>query len=235
MQKPYKLLFLPLLFLSCNLWGQTALIPTASLCSQGQLQIASVSGTIGSYSLLTFICATVGPNVQVNSSTIPWTIVSVNPPGTTVANGPVMLHQIGDFLLTQTSPTTLVLGAGCSLTNPCNYGFEGLVSQIISPINITVNGGSGMMRVYIEPPQSILIAPDSANLLLTCDSNCLVDGPQTQFPPTAIVLHTWSVTNGTFDTAGWTDWRCFLCRDNFSFIDGMTEVQLPGAFQVSVP
>ena len=89
-----------------GLRAQTAFIPTASLCPAGQIGSYTVSGVVGTLSLIKFNCLVLSPTVTLQGNTI----VSVNPPAP--ANNPPTVLTNKNIYIMANCPQITVTGDG---------------------------------------------------------------------------------------------------------------------------
>src|SRR5450432_2085839 len=127
--------------------------------------------------------------------------------GGSSGGGASMGAQLGDFNVTETSPTVLTIGPNCSTATPCNVRWGGRVYTFTSSNAVTLTEGAGTAYFYVDSNGTLTAGH---NLTLTCTSPCSAAAGVTAFPVNAIPLFTWTATSGTWDTAGASDKRAFL-------------------------
>jgi hypothetical protein len=137
------------------------------------------------------------------SSWTPETPSSGGGGGTT--SGATMASQLGDFLVTRTSSTTLSIGANCSAATPCNLRFGGLLYSFTSGATVTLTSGTGFAFIYVTSAGTLTVG---SSLGLTC-SGCIVQSGVTATPPDSIAIFFWSATNGSWSSTG-VDQRAFI-------------------------
>lgn len=167
--------------------------------------------------------AAAGMNVYGCTSTNSWTLEQ-GPPAASMAS------QLGDFAVTRTSATTLVIGANCSSTTRCMVRFGSLVFSFGSGATATISAGSGLALVYLTSAGVLTVG---SNVTATCNSACNAVGSVTSFPADAIPLFTWSATGGTWDTNGGTDQRAFLSSKSVTAGIGIAATEISGKTQLS--
>jgi hypothetical protein len=137
------------------------------------------------------------------------------------------------FLTTRTSSTVLTLASNCvAAPNTCQMGFGNTVYQTATSGTCTVSAGTGTMYEYGDPDGRIKCG--SNGLTLSCSAGCDVTTSITGFPTTSNPLYTWTVTSGTWDANGGTDYRALLSTKNVSAGTAMTASELGGATTLNV-
>ncbi len=70
----------PLLFFLFSLaaFGQTAFVPSTSICPAPQITVASQTGTVGSYAVVTLFCLSYDATVVLDTLSKPWTITAAS-------------------------------------------------------------------------------------------------------------------------------------------------------------
>jgi hypothetical protein len=121
------------------------------------------------------------------------------------STGATMASQLGDFLVTKTSSSTLAIGANCSAATPCNVRFGTLLYSFTSGATVNVTSGTGFAFIYVTSSGTLTVG---SNLGLSC-SGCIVQSGITATPADSVGLFSWSATNGSWDAIG-TDQRAFL-------------------------
>lgn len=166
-----------------------------STCQVGQLYFNSA--------------AAAGSNLYACTAANVWTLESA-PASTSVTPGASMAAQLGDFAATL-SNGTLTIGANCSGTTPCNVRVGSAVYRFTNPASVTPSGStSGMVFGYIDASGNLAVGGVPA---LNC-TGCTYAPGMTSFPAGSIPLFTWTLTYGSFDVGGGTDFRAFLVRKN---------------------
>lgn len=170
--------------------------------------------------------AAAGANVYACTAANVWTAQ-----GATVSSpGASMTSQLGDFAITAVN-RTLTVGVGCSSSVPCNVRFGNISYSFRNSATITSSGSSsGLVLIYIDSSGNLTAG---ANIPLTCNGCTYVAGA-TSFPTNSIPLYNWSVTNGTFDVSGGTDFRAFLSSKNLIAGSGITITETAGSSIISL-
>jgi hypothetical protein len=146
-------------------------------------------------------------------------------------SGATMASQLGDLQPVRTSSNVLTIGSGCSATTPCNVRFGSTSYSITSPATATLSGSStGMLYIYAASTGALTIGH---NLAVTC-SGCVSQSGVTSFPSDSIPLATWTVSNGTLDTAGKQDFRAMLSAKNIVAGQGLVASDTNGNAVISV-
>jgi hypothetical protein len=91
---------------------------------------------------------------------------------------------LGDFQVTRTSRTTLVIGANCSAAN---VGVGGVFYSLTACPNIGLASGTGMACVYMSSGGILTVGH---NLTLSCSAGCTALSGITAFPVNSIPLFT---------------------------------------------
>lgn len=167
--------------------------------------------------------ATAGMNVYGCTAANSWTLEQ----GPAAAS---MASQLGDFAVTQTSATTLSIGAGCSTSTPCTVRFGALVYSFGSGATATISAGSGLAFIYVSSAGVLTVGH---NVTASCNSGCVAQSGVTAFPDDAIPLFTWSATNGSWDVNGGADQRAFLSSKSILAGVGITSTEVSGKTQLS--
>ena len=147
-----------------------------------------------------------------NSATNRWEPQTLSTGGGGNGSGASMVTQLGDLAVTRTGNNTLVLGANCSFTTPCNIRFGYLVYSITSSTTVTLSSGTGNALFYISSAGTITVGH---NLTLSCTGTCTAASGVTGFPVDSIPLNNWHATNGTWDATG-SDVRAMLATRNIT-------------------
>lgn len=169
--------------------------------------------------------ATAGSNLYACTAANTWTLESAPPstPGVTMAS------QLGDFAPTL-SNGTLTIGANCSGTTPCNVRVGTAVYRFTNPATVTPLGSaSGMAFGYIDGAGNLVIGGVPT---FTCNG-CTYASGITAFPAGAVPLFTWTLTFGSFDVGGGTDFRAFLVRKNLQSGAGILITESAGVSSIA--
>jgi hypothetical protein len=150
--------------------------------------------------------------------------------GTGEGDAAGMAAQLGDFLVTRASATTLALGANCSTSTPCNARLGGVVYSITQGATVTLSGGTGTAYFYVDAAGNLTVGH---NLVLTCSSGCTASPGITTFPANSIPLFTWAATGGSWSSAG-VDWRAFLSAKTVAAGIGIITLEAGPQTQVAV-
>ncbi|MGI9071629.1 MAG: hypothetical protein ACR2JB_10020 [Bryobacteraceae bacterium] len=152
--------------------------------------------------------ASAGANLYACTAPNVWTLEAGNRASS--GSGATMAAQLGDFAAVLANGS-LTLDVGCSASNPCNarlgntvYSFR--TSAVVTPVGPT----SGLVLVYIDGAGNLTAG---STVALTCQG-CLYVSGATSFPANSIPLFTWTLTSGSFDAAGGTDFRALLSSKN---------------------
>jgi hypothetical protein len=152
--------------------------------------------------------ASAGANLYACTAPNVWTLESGS--GTTSGSDATMAAQLGDFASVLTSGS-LTLGAGCSGSTPCNARLGNTAYSFRTPATVTPAGStSGLVLIYIDGAGNLTAG---STVALTCQG-CLYASGVTSFPSNSIPLFTWTLTGGSFDAAGGTDFRALLSSKN---------------------
>jgi hypothetical protein len=142
-----------------------------------------------------------------------------------------MISQLGDLQATRTSNTVLTIGANCSTATPCNVHFGSTVYSISSTATATISGfATGVLYVYVTNTGVLTVG---SNLNVAC-SSCSAQSGVTSFPPDAVAVATWPVTNGALNAAGDQDFRAMLGTKNIVAGQGIVTADANGSAVVSV-
>jgi len=172
--------------------------------------------------------ASPGANLYACTAPNVWTLEAAS--GSSSGSGPMMAAQLGDFAVVLASGT-LTVGAGCSASNPCNVRLGNTVYSFRNSATVTPAGStSGLLLLYIDGAGN-LSAGSTASL--TC-SRCTYASGVTSFPANSIPLFSWTVTGGTFDAAGGTDFRALLSAKNLLSGMGVVISENAGISTISV-
>lgn len=171
--------------------------------------------------------ATAGSNLYGCTATNAWSVQNGADAGTPAT----MTSQLGDLQVTRTSNSVLTIGANCSTATPCNVHFGSTVDSITSTATATISGSvTGVLYVYVTNTGVLTVG---SNLSVAC-SSCSAQSGVTSFPPDAIALATWPVTNGTLNAAGGQDFRALLGTKNVIAGQGVLTADANGSTVVSV-
>jgi hypothetical protein len=146
------------------------------------------------------------------------------------AGGVGMAAQLGDFLVTRTSPNILTLGANCSATTPCNVRVGSVVYSVTGSATVTLGSGTGTAYVYSDFSGNLTVGH---NLALSCSAGCTAAAGISGFPVNSIPLFTWGATSGAWDSTG-LDRRAFLSAKALSAGAGIVTVEAGSQTQVAV-
>jgi len=152
--------------------------------------------------------------------------------------GATMAGQLGDFGVALANSTTLTIGAGCTLTTPCNAQIGSAVYSYSTGGSAVIVHGTGNAYIYIAANGVLTVgynlAPDgSGQTGLTCDAHCTVVSGITTFPTTGIPLALWHATNGTWDAAG-GDFRSFVSTSSITTGLGLMSVTSGGQTTIAI-
>lgn len=147
------------------------------------------------------------------------------------SNAASMGSQLGDLQVVRTASNVLTIGANCSSTTPCNVHFGSTVYAFTSGATATVSGNTtGVLYVYVTSTGTLTVG---SNLTVSC-TGCTAQSGVTSFPPDAVLLGTWSVTNGLLDLNGGQDFRAILGTKNLVAGPGIVSTDTNGAAVLSV-
>ena len=163
-----------------------------------------------------------------NATTSRWEPQTVSGGGG--GTGATMASQLGDFVVTRSNATTLTIGAGCSVSTPCNVRFGSLVYSVPGGGTATVAGGSGLAYIYVSSAGVLTVGH---NLTVNCTAGCTAQSGITSFPADAVPLFIWSATAGAWDSAGGTDERALLGTKSVAPGAGLTSVETSGKTIIS--
>jgi uncharacterized protein YdbL (DUF1318 family) len=158
-------------------------------------------------------------------------VVSSGGGGSGTSGGASMGAQLGDFNVTETTPTVLTIGANCSTATPCNIRWGGRVYTFTASKTVTLTAGTGMAYFYIDSNGTLNAGH---NLTLTCTSPCSAVAGVIAFPVNSIPLFTWSATNGTWDVAGGSDKRAFLSGKTLNAGTGIVTLDTGSTTSIAV-
>lgn len=167
--------------------------------------------------------AAAGTNVFGCTATNSWTLEA--------GVGAQSASQLSDLAPSLTSPTTLTIGASCSVATPCNVRFGSAVYAFTTPTSATISAGTGTAYVYLDPSGNLTVGH---NLTVTCASGCLAAPGVAAFPSNSIPIFTWTATNGTWDTTGGKDWRAFQSTTNIAAGTGLLSATANGVTTLSI-
>lgn len=139
--------------------------------------------------------------------------------------------QLADFQAVRNSTTNLLIGPICSSTTPCNARSGGITYSFSSPASVNISSGTGTLYIYVSSGGILTVG---SNIAASCVSICTAATGVTAFPPDAIPLFSWTVTNGTLDTAGGTDFRAFLSTSSVIAATGLVGTLAAGIPTLSV-
>ncbi len=147
--------------------------------------------------------AAAGANLYGCTSTNVWTLESGGGGG----GGASSASQLTDFRAVRNTSTNLLIGSSCSTAAPCNARLGGVTYSFTAPASVNVSSGTGTLYIYVSSNGALTAGN---NIGATCASGCIAASGVTAFPPDAIPLSSWTVTNGTLDLTGGTDFRALL-------------------------
>jgi hypothetical protein len=146
------------------------------------------------------------------------------------SGGAGMATQLGDFQVTRTSSTTLVIGANCSAATPCNVRIGGVVYSLTASPTISLSSGTGLAYIYMSSGGALTVGH---NLTLSCSAGCTAVSGIAAFPVNSIPLFTWSATSNTWNPTG-VDQRALLSAKTVSAGTGIITVEFGAQTQVAV-
>jgi len=152
------------------------------------------------------------------------------PQTVTGGSGAGMAAQLGDFLVTRTSATTLTVGANCSTPTPCNVRVGAVVYSVTGSATVTLTSGTGVAYIYSDYAGNLTVGH---NLTLSCSAGCTAVSGITAFPVNSIPLFTWAATSNTWDPTG-VDRRAFLSAKTLGAGAGIVTVEAGSQTQVAV-
>ena len=150
--------------------------------------------------------------------------------GTGGTSGVGMAAQLGDFAVTTTSPTSLAIGAGCSLATPCNVRFGSRVYSFTSGASATLTGGAGTAYIYLTSNGVLTVGN---TMSVTCTGSCVAVTGITSFPVDSIPLYSWAAAGGVWQTAG-ADLRGWISRSTLLAGIGIVTVEAGGQTTIAV-
>ena len=174
--------------------------------------------------------APAGSNLYACTAANVWTLESAPAaPSAPAASGATTASQLGDFAVTLASGT-LTVGSNCSAATPCNVRIGSAVYRFTNPATVTPSGStSGMIFGYIDGSGNLAVGGNPA---LTCNG-CTYAPGVTSFPNGSIPLFSWTLTYGSFDVGGGTDFRAFLSRKNIQSGTGILITETAGVSTVA--
>jgi hypothetical protein len=144
-----------------------------------------------------------------------------------------MAAQLGDFAITRTSATTLLIGDGCSAATPCNVRFGGRSYSFTSSMTATISAGDGTAYFYITPDGVLTVGH---SMSVACAGTCAAASGVQAFPNDSIPLYSWNATGGSWensgmDRRGWISQATILPGAGIVVVDsgGQTIVGVDGA------
>ncbi len=173
--------------------------------------------------------APAGSNLYACTSANVWSLESATASTASGTSGVTMASQLGDFAATL-SNGTITIGANCSGTTPCNVRIGSAVYRFTNPATVIPSGSaSGMIFAYIDGSGNLAVGGNPA---LTCNG-CTYTPGITAFPSGSIPLFSWTLTYGSFDLGGGTDFRALLVRKNLQSGSGILITETAGVSIVS--
>jgi hypothetical protein len=143
-----------------------------------------------------------------------------------------MAAQLGDLVVSYTSPTVLTIGASCSSATPCNVRFGSQVFSITGSATATLSGSAtGTAYVYMTSTGNLFVGH---NLTITCSAGCTQQSGITAFPVNVIPVYTWTASNGTWNSNGGTDQRSMLSAKVLANGQGIVLTETPGQSTLAV-
>jgi hypothetical protein len=124
--------------------------------------------------------------------------------------------------VTYSSANTITIGAGCSLSAPCNVRFGNNVLGVTNSYTVTWQSGSGTVFIYVSNTGAVTVG---TTLTVTCSTGCQVASGTSSFPVNSIPLFTWSAVPGGWDPAGGHDLRAYLSSKILSAGTGVILVE----------
>jgi hypothetical protein len=146
-----------------------------------------------------------GQSLVWNAATNTWRPANVSGGG----EGASMATDLGDLKVTRTNASTLSIGAGCSVSKPCNVRFGSLVYSVMASSTATLSSGSGTAYIYMNQAGSLMVGHMALGVACT-DASCSAQAGLTAFPANTIPLWTWTATSGSWDVTGGADRRSTL-------------------------
>lgn len=132
--------------------------------------------------------------------------------------GASAVTQLTDLQVTRTNSTALAVAAGNIMVSGVSYG--------ILTGTIGISAGTGSVRLAMDTSQTPPIGKVyfSAGLTATCSGmgGCTTPVAGSAFGPDDVQIALWSVTSGTFDVSGYTDFRGIAAKDRIVAGSGMT-------------
>lgn len=185
---------------------------------------ASIPSTCAAGQMFFLTSAAAGSNVYGCTASNVWSLEGGGTGGSG-GSGATLASQLGDFVVTRTSSTTLSIGPGCSAATPCNIRFGTQVYTFSTGGTVTISGGTGTAYIYLSGTGVLTVGH---NLTVTCSSGCTAQSGVTGFPLNSIPLFTWTATSGTWNTSGGADQRAFLSTALLGSGAGIQLTQTPG-------
>lgn len=143
-------------------------------------------------------------------------------PQTVTGGGAGMSSQLGDFSVTVSNATTLVIGQNCSVASPCGFRFGSSEFSIGAPASIALSAGTGVLYLYAANNGTLVAG---SNLTLACTAVCIAQNGVTAFPAGSLPLFTITAANGSWNANGVTDMRGFLSVQSIAAGTGLTAAQ----------
>ena len=164
-----------------------------------------------------------GTNVYGCTATNLWTLEG--------GAGAQAASQLSDFVAGRSSPTTLTIGASCSVATPCNVRFGGATHSYTVSTSAAISAGTGTAYIYLDQNGNLTLGH---SMTVSCASGCLATSGVTAFPANSIPLFTWTATSGTWDASGATDWRAFQSITNLGAGTGLLGAAANGVTTLSL-
>jgi len=124
--------------------------------------------------------------------------------------------------VTYSSANTLTIGAGCSLSAPCNARFGTNVVAITTSATVTWQSGAGIAYIYVTPAGTVTVG---SNLTVICAGGCSTAVGLAGFPVNTMPIYTWTALPTGWDSAGGHDARAYLSTKVLSAGTGMILVE----------
>ncbi len=132
-------------------------------------------------------------------------------------------------------PTSLTVGAGCTITTPCNVSQQEATAQFARPGLITITAGDGIIRIFVDgsisPP--VIRAYTSGTIVVACTFVSCAANPGSSFPTDSRPLWSWTASGGSWDARGGIDYRPGLNILRIIPGPGISIVELNGNYVIS--
>src|SRR5207253_1767893 len=107
----------------------------------------------------------------------------------------------------------------------------GFAASFTGAGSVQVNAGTGILYVYFSNNGTLTVGH---NFGVSCTAICVAVSGITMFPVDAIPLATWSVTSGSLDANGGTDFRAMISTKNITPGAGVSTAESNGATIVAL-